>query len=700
MTMPRTWLWMLLLCFVAHANQSVADDNPRRTPRMLVGTLSLPSEEFQKFVERIRPDFVVMGAFGAPQWAAQESPQEWVEQWRTVFERMHRSGVKVVGMVELLNAGNDLIQVERFVDFYDNRWDERLLGKKPPVSALSLLEKRSMAEDQQSGAHAPRGCAVNPNWRSVEKALVKAMIDAGIDGFITHRNMFGECGCPFCHADWDQAQRAKQSAHKHRSKRTPKATEPIVEVACDHCRGGLRRWLADRNDQASLKQIFGIADLKTHRFEPIYGHHRDHERLPSPLQLEAMKFARHAVKEAFDDVFVQFARKVKPELLVAQWNHMPYFDELHLDGGHIPRFNMTTFAHASADERWSLPIELWGRGEGFYWYCNWGTCQNTQLDKQFLADVTLYAKLLRNMARGKPYVINKYDFYRPRNMMAEAAALGMIAGAIQVPYRTQEDQEVMERYFKFLRRHADLYASNNGESVADALLIYPRTVTHTGDAAALEMIEVAGRTMIVEHIQFDFASDDLLPSVDLDRYKVVIAAETSGLNHERLAAYVKQGGKLIAVPRTAAKAADPNWREMRAIVVAGLEPHTAGKPAAKPFRKALLDALGDRQATFEAPYTVEPHVYRQPGNYVVHLVNYNHTEKAPGKSNVAREAPIAASPVRMRLPLPAGVGIKGVSFLDPDVQGARRVEYTRKKDILTLRTPAFLVYGVCVIETK
>ncbi|MCH7726114.1 MAG: hypothetical protein IH991_06500, partial [Planctomycetes bacterium] len=176
---------------------------------MLVGTLRLPDEAFLAFVEQAKPDFVVMGAFGAPQWAAEDDVRQWITKWRAVFDRMHRSNVKVIGMIELLNVGNSLKEAERFLDFYENRWDERLLGARPKVTGKSLLEARAMPAEKQVGAHAPRGCAVNPNWRAVEKTLVKAMIDAGIDGFITHRNMFGECGCPFCHAELAKVEEAK-----------------------------------------------------------------------------------------------------------------------------------------------------------------------------------------------------------------------------------------------------------------------------------------------------------------------------------------------------------------------------------------------------------------------------------------------------------------------------------------------------------
>ena len=75
--------------------------------------------------------------------------------------------------------------------------------------------------------------------------------------------------------------------------------------------------------------------------------------------LEKQRFAKHMVKEFFDEVYVEFGRKQKPDLFVSQWNHMAYFDELHLDRGHLPPTTRTTFAHANADERWGLPADLW-----------------------------------------------------------------------------------------------------------------------------------------------------------------------------------------------------------------------------------------------------------------------------------------------------------------------------------------------------
>jgi len=355
---------------------------------------------------------------------------------------------------------------------------------------------------------------------------------------------------------------------------------------------------------------------------------------------------------------------------------------------------MTTFAHASANERWSLPPDLWGRGEDFFWYCNWGTAQNTQLDKRFVADVTLHAKLLRSQARGRPYVVNKYDYYRPRAMLAEAFALGMMPGAITVPYRPPEDADVMARYFAFFRKHADLFARNNGETAADVLLVYPRTRTHLGDADGLEMVEAAGRTMIVNHIQFDMVPDDLLPQTDLTKYRAVIATQTTGLEREAFATFTRKGGKLILTPRQG----DPGERFEQAVVIKGIEPQSGGTSKAEPLRLAITEAVGAARAEFKAPYTVEAHVYRQPNRMVVHFVNYNHKEKAAGKSSVEREAPIAAASVAVRLPLPAGSMVKGLTFHDPDAVESTVLTAIIRDGHVSFMTPEFLVYGVAVID--
>src|SRR5205814_1743135 len=138
----------------------------------------------------------------------------------------------------------------------------------------------------------------------------------------------------------------------------------------------------------------------------------------------------------------------------------------------------------------------------------------------------LYGKYVRAMSRGTSYVLNKYDFYRPRNMMAEAAALGCATNAIATPWQTEEDRAVVRRWFGFLKQHEELY--HPAETLAEVGLVFPRRALHAGDASPLEYVEAAGRTLTREHLLFDILPDDM--PLSLERYRAVIVTGTDYLS--------------------------------------------------------------------------------------------------------------------------------------------------------------------------
>lgn len=667
---------------------------------MLHGSMSndLPTEDYLKFVAQVKPDLLVTGVFDQRLYAAfapggkkQQplDPAEHLRRWHEIAGRLHKHGTKLIGQMELFVVSDRPAELDEMVGwfgFYERGWNDKLLGPRPTKSVGELLEVPGFDRGDKTlkdaiarcgcrvNPRAVRGCVHNPHWRAVQKAMVAAAIRAGVDGFITNRNYLEHCECV-------------------------------------HCQAKFRAWLERRFTPQELRERFGITDLAKAAL-CVNGPHREHDAAPKPLDLERMRFARASVKDFFDDVYVRHGRKLKPDLILSQWNHMAYFDELHLDRGHLPPATRTNLAHAIADERWGLPADVWGRDETFFWYCNWGTTQNTILEKEYAGDTVLYGKLLRSLARGRPYVINKYDFYRPRVMMAEAAALGYLTNAIATPWQTDEDREVVLRYFSFLRKHADLY--EKAESYAEAALVFPRRALHAGDAAPLEYVEAAGRTLIRHHVLFDIVADDLLAAADLGKYRVVIVAAPEYLEkgeRDRLADYVSKGGKILLTPVSAedrdrpgaateaarqAAASSPAW-SIPSGSVANIRTNRAG------FLQAFLKAAGGKQAlsSFNAPWTVEAHAYRvgaKKERLVVHLVNYNHKEKAPGKSVAAREAPLAAEPMGVRLVLPEGLRARAVRFVSADDAGEHVVAYTQTGRVLTCRTPQFLVYGMLVIE--
>lgn len=661
---------------------------------MLHGNMShdLPTEEYLRFVEEARPDALIMGVFdqrlyalAAPAAKAKKVPLDPVEhlaKWKAVADRLHRNGIRLIGQMELFVVSDqpqELADGTGWFGFYDKHWNEKLLGKRPAKNVRDLLAHSVMPEHLKEDKTALCGCRVNtrailgcvnnPQWAEVQKRMVKAAIEHGVDGFMTNRNFFEHCDCV-------------------------------------HCQEHFRRWLA-RYPKDELKARFGIANLATHSFACVTGTYRVHETTPDALHLEKLRFTKQRVRDFFEDVYLRHGRALKKDLLVSQWNHVAYFDELHLDKGHLPPSTRTNLAHAIADERWGVPANLWARGEDLLWYCNWGTTQNTILAKEYAGDTVLYGLYVRAMARGKPYVINKYDFYRPRVMMAEAAGLGYATNAIATPWQHEDDRAVVLRYFRFLRKHEDLYLGTTRQ--AEIGLVFPRRAIHAGDASPLEYTEACGRTLIREHLLFDMIPDDLLAQTPLEDYRALIVAAPEYLDKSESAAlskFAERGGKVLWTPvntedqkRAGAMSLDAKrFLAAPRPMPAGTNRIDNARMEREAFRKTLAKLGGWSQAV--GPWTVQVHTYHQPARkrWIVHLVNYNHQENAPGKSVSAREAPIAAEPVPMQLRLLAGVKIRQVRFLSPDAEVAKQIPFRTEAGSLRFTTPSFLVYGVCVAE--
>ncbi len=661
---------------------------------MLHGNMSheLPTEEYLQFVEEARPDILVMGVFDQRLYSLTSpaakskkpplDPGEHLAKWKAVADRLHKKNIRLIGQMELFVVSDQPKEIDDMTGwfgFHDKHWSAKLLGARPTKSFRDLLTHSVMPEHLKEDKTALCGCRVNtkavlgcvnnPHWREVQKRMVKAAIEHGVDGFLTNRNFFEHCDCP-------------------------------------HCQEAFRSWLSARFSADELKTRFGITNLPTHVFACVTGNHRTHDPIPDGFQLEKMRFVKDHVREFFEDIYIKHGRGLKKDLFVGQWNHMAYFDELHLDKGHLPPSTRTNLAHALADERWSVPANLWGRGEDLLWYCNWGTTQNTILAKEYAGDTVLYGLYLRAMARGKAYVINKYDFYRPRVLMAEAAALGYATNAIATPWQHEEDRAVVLRYFRFLREHADLYTDT--QRVAEVGLVFPRRAIHAGDASPLEYTEAAGRMLIREHLLFDMIPDDLLSGTSLDGFRTLIIAAPEYLDKSEMAVlhkFTQRGGKLIWTPvreddrvRPGAMSADAKRLHARATALPGqtLRIDNA-RTELEPLRKQFVQASWSQA---RAPWTVEMHAYRQEAKkrWIVHLVNYNHKENAPGKSVSAREAPIEAAPVEVRLNLAADTKVRRVRCLSPDGSESKEISFRIDAGQVRFTRPEFLVYGICVVE--
>lgn len=128
------------------------------------------------------------------------------------------------------------------------------------------------------------GCLNNPHWRTVLKAWVKRGIERGVDGYVI--NYFYRHNC-----------------------------------TCEHCQKAFKAHLKDRFTPQQIEQQFQIANLDA----PIPSTRSLPATSPktsTPLRLEMHRFSDISNKKNFDDVFIDYGRKVKPDLILAQWLHL------------------------------------------------------------------------------------------------------------------------------------------------------------------------------------------------------------------------------------------------------------------------------------------------------------------------------------------------------------------------------------------
>jgi hypothetical protein len=486
MTRPLCVLLISGLSLV-FANRSMADE-PRRLEftRMVAHWSDYADPDYLAFIDEAQPEVVQVGFYGGHFWSLAHTPQfkgypahfpvqglaecgKWFADLNT---QLHRRHVKVIGHfnVEFLVGDPDGPQGPRgFFHFYRDLWDEKELGPRPVANPLDLLEKDAKGNPIVSknysigGMREYWGCLNNPHWRAVLKAWAKVGIQRGVDGFIINYFYRHDCLCP-------------------------------------HCQAAFRAYLSDRFTPAQLREQFDISDLKKHTFTEIGGWHNPKES--TPFRREMLRFSQIATKRAFDEVFVQHGRSLKPGLIVGQWNHLGDFHQI------------------SGDERCLLPAELWGRDEDYLWYSTGGAACFTDLAAGILGEGTLQARYIRGAFDDKPYTLGKYESTRTRVAIAELAANGGAPMGFYTRFRDPEARKEIVRYYGFLRRYDAVYRGSR--SAAEVVLLYPRSRVHQGDLAAVDRFKDWGKQLLDRHILFDVRPDDAVTREQLATYRNVL----------------------------------------------------------------------------------------------------------------------------------------------------------------------------------
>jgi hypothetical protein len=478
----------MVLTMLVRGSLLAADPKAQRAEftRLIAHWAEYADDDYLSFVEDAKPDVCQIGFYGGHFYSLAHTPQykgypahfpvQGLKECGKWFEdrnaQIHKRGAKVVGhfnVTFLVGEPEGKDGPQGFFKFYRELWDEKELGPKPVRDPLDLIAMNAdgspMASKQYSIGQMREytACLSNPHWRTVLKAWAKRAIERGVDGLIA--NYFYRHNC-----------------------------------LCEHCQKGFREYLGGRFTAAELKEKFAISDLKTHKFDEIVGWHDPKQS--TPFRREQLRWSQLVCKEAFDEVFVRYAKSLKPGFLVAQWNHLGDFGQI------------------SGDERCMLPSDKWGRDEDYLWYSTGGAACFTDLKEGFLGEGTLQARYIRGAFDDKPFTLGKYESTRIRVAIAELAANGGAPMGFYTRFKDPEARKEIVRYYQFLAKYDELYRGNAPH--AEAVLVFPRTAVHKGDVDEINSFKMLGRKMLDRHVLFDVLPDDLLTPAKRTEYGTVI----------------------------------------------------------------------------------------------------------------------------------------------------------------------------------
>jgi hypothetical protein len=242
-----------------------------------------------------------------------------------------------------------------------------------------------------------------------------------------------------------------------------------------------------------------------------------------------LRFSQIANKKAFDEVFVQYGRSLKPDLIVAQWNHLGDFDQI------------------SGDERCFLPGELWGKDEDYLWYSTGDMANHTDLVSGVLGEATLQTRYIRGAFDDKPFTLGKYENVRIRAAIAELAANGGAPMGFYSSFQDPDARRENVRYYGFLRQYEKLYRANRPDG--EVLLLFPRSRVHEGDVSCVVRFKELGKRLLDAHILFDVLPDDSATE-SRARYEAIIDPSDMRLTVNNVAEKLPPGLSHFDAPAT------------------------------------------------------------------------------------------------------------------------------------------------------
>lgn len=646
---------------VANAQPMLHDDLPEPGfgfHTFFVTRPGLTEPAFEKYLEDAKPQIIQVGfhgpmlhshgrtkgATGYPMNLPAQGVDELLAIYRDVHAKAHQRGLRVVGHFPLSKVIGTWHDKAGFYDFYNNHWDEKLLGKKPHEDVLEIVQRDGDGMPLEQGRNASTTyvglCLSSPYTRQMLKQMVKVAIDTNVDGFNTWFNYRWDC-------------------------------------VCSHCQKLFGEYLDEKFTAEQLAERFDITDIKTHVFKEIHASIPGYPKPDAPaIDWEAKRWGALQFKAAYDEIFITYARSLKPNLILATWNHI----------GNV----------GNVEERTFLPIEQWGKGENYFWYSGGADFvgKNYNQAQGKVGDAWLLAHYIRELSNGKPFVIGKYDNVRPRTNIAEAAATGGGGAGLYMKFLEPLANQRLVQYTNFIHKHSQLY--EQARSVGEVALILPRQTVTVGMPQVMDTFRAAGDALVRDQVLIEVVADEKMTLERLAIFNAIVVPDVWCLSDAQLLMLKRcaQLRPMLIIGEIATH--DQKNVERKTATIDSLKQmenvHIIARGDVQPMLAWLEKTAGAKLTTIDAAWQVRATMFQTLNAAVLHLVNYAYDQEAfdaLGKRPSANgELPMAQENIKINLELPVDRLITHIKLHDPELknstdvtfkQAGTRVEFTVDK---------------------
>lgn len=597
----------------------------------------------------------------------------------TLIPRLQAAGALVVGQMSMSWHYGDHEAGKGLFGRWPELWERYLPGEAPCATAD---EAQQLADDgalrrwpiEGRPYFAYSGCMCNPHWLAMLGAMLERAIELGVDGINVHHNFENFCSCSWCRAE-------------------------------------LGQWLTRAFDEDQRTALFGTGDITG--LDARTATQQAPAELQQRLAHEVQRAVHHRRKAAFDEVFIDRGRHLKPDLLLAQWYHKYDF--------------------GPADERSLLPPELWARDEDYIWYSQGANKGASDIGHGYVADMGLPARFVHAAGQGRPFVINKYDYRRWRLSIAEGAANHFATLAFHWSQEADESFGLEDyaapvyRYQHFLDEQARFI--HPAEPWSQIGLVYPRRGELVADRTCTDALRRLGRLLEDDHQFFDMLLDHQITERDLSGYQLLILPDVARLSDAEITClndFVDNGGRLLCSGTTGHLDAHSDQRPVPGLPATAPGPPAAGliewledvpcdlptfelQPGTNLPRVpdladddfgrlflSRLEGLLENGPRTDAPWWVRIRAWHaEPEHAVVlHWVNYRQVEDA------CIETPCPTGPHQIRCPLPTGARVDHVDWRYPEGGEPTVLSHHIVEGAVEFTTPRLIVYGLAVIHLQ